>query len=101
VDHITFGEKEEGSQRREKGCGGRLVSVYKAPNELAAVTIRSLLEEQGYPALIRSFQVPMYDSIAMMMRPHWGEVLVPEEVAEEAHEIVNDYLQSLESEPNG
>ncbi len=95
MDNRLYDEEQE---LQKQPPDSRLVSVYKAPHELAAVTIRSLLEEEGYPAVIRSFQVPMYDSIAMMMRPHWGEVLVREEDLRETRVIVSEYLSSIETE---
>jgi len=66
--------------------------VYKAPSEFMANTIKSLLENEGIDAVIRSHQIAMYDSIAMMMKPEWGEVLVRGQDFEEADEIVRDFL---------
>ena len=70
--------------------------VYKAPNELMANTIKALLENEGIDAVVRSHQIAMYDSIAMMMKPDWGEVLVRDEDLEEAAEMVQDFLSSGE-----
>ncbi len=70
--------------------------VYKAPNELMANTIKALLENEGIDAVVRSHQIAMYDSIAMMMKPDWGEVLVRDEDLEEAAEIVQGFLSSGE-----
>jgi hypothetical protein len=80
--------------------GGReLKVVYKAPNELMANTIKALLENEGIDAVVRSHQIAMYDSIAMMMKPDWGEVLVRAEDSEEALEIVQGFLSCGEENP--
>jgi hypothetical protein len=75
----------------------RLKVVYKAPNEFMANTIKALLENEGIDAVIRSHQIAMYDSIAMMMKPDWGEVLVRDEDLEEAAGLVEGFL-SIERE---
>jgi hypothetical protein len=72
--------------------GKRLRIVYKAPNEFMANTIKSLLENEGIDAVIRSHQIAMYDSIAMMMKPEWGHVLVRGENFEEASGLVEGFL---------
>jgi hypothetical protein len=74
--------------------------AYKAPDEFMANTIKSLLENEGIDAIIRSHQVAMYDSIGMMMKPNWGEVLVRGDDFEEADEMVKAFLSSPEGEQN-
>ncbi|MGB9742952.1 MAG: DUF2007 domain-containing protein [bacterium] len=70
-----------------------LKPVYQAENELMANTIRDLLETNGIPALVHSFQIPGYDGIAQVMRPAWGEVLVAEEDLAPAREIIEGFLK--------
>jgi hypothetical protein len=69
-----------------------LKAVYRAENELMANTIKDLLEQNGIPALIRSFQIPAYDGLAQVMRPAWGEVQVEEEDLLPAREIIDGFL---------
>ena len=57
-----------------------------------ANAIRDLLEQNGIPAMARSFQIPAYDGLARMMRPVWGEVLVEEADVEKAKELVEGFL---------
>lgn len=71
-----------------------LVQVYRAENELMANTIKDLLETNGIPAMIHSFQIPAYDGIAQVMRPIWGEVLVREEESAIARELIDGFLAS-------
>jgi len=66
--------------------------VYKAPDEFMANTIKALLVNEGIDAVIKSYQIAMYDSIAMMMKPEWGEVLVRSENFEEARALVEGFL---------
>jgi len=67
-------------------------SVYKAPDEFMAITIKSLLENEGIKVIVKSYQIAMYDNIAQVMKPCWGEVLVSDDDYEEAKSIVKDYL---------
>lgn len=69
-----------------------LIQVYRAENELMANTIKDLLEINGIPAMIHSFQIPAYDGVAQVMRPIWGEVLVSEEDAANAKELIEGFL---------
>ncbi len=57
-----------------------------------AQSIKDLLEQNGIPAMMHSFQIPAYDGIAQVMRPSWGEVLVEEEDLERAKELVEGFL---------
>ena len=66
--------------------------LYKPPDELMANSIKDLLEENGIAAMVRSFQIPAYDGIAMMMRPEWGQVLVEEEDMARAQELLQGFL---------
>ena len=77
-----------------------LVTLYRAPDELMANSIRDLLEQHGIPAALHSFQIPAYDGIARMMRPHWGEVLVEEENRDHAQELLDDFLASARETPD-
>jgi len=71
--------------------------LYKPADELLAVRIKDLLEQQGIPAMLRSYQMPWYDGLAKMMRPEWGEVLVAEEDYDRARELRDDLLATLDS----
>lgn len=69
-------------------------AVYRPADELMANAVRSLLEDNGIPAMIHSFQIPAYDGLALLTRPVWGEVLVEEEDAAQAKELINAFLAS-------
>jgi len=71
-----------------------LKAIYKPENELMANSVRDLFEENGIPAMIRSFQMPAYDGLARVMRPVWGEVLVEEEDMARAREILDAFLST-------
>ncbi|MBD3369709.1 hypothetical protein GF402_05015 [Candidatus Fermentibacteria bacterium] len=76
----------------------RLAVVYKAETEMDAITISALLEQNDIKAAVRSRQIPMYDGIAKIFDPVWGEVLVFESDLEEARQLVADYLRAWEEE---
>jgi hypothetical protein len=69
-----------------------LIAVYRAENELMANTIKDLLEANGIPAMIHSFQIPAYDGVAQVMRPAWGEVLVRQEDSTTAKDLIEGFL---------
>ena len=71
-----------------------LKAIYRPPNELMANAVRDLFEENGIPAMIRSFQIPAYDGLARMTRPVWGEVLVEEEDMARAREFLDAFLST-------
>ena len=67
-------------------------AVYRPADELMANAVRDLFEENGIPAMIRSFQIPAYDGLARVMRPVWGEVLIEEENMARAKELLDAFL---------
>lgn len=67
-------------------------SVYRAPDEFMAITIRSLLESEGIKVFVKSYQISMFDNVAQMMKPCWGELLVPDEEYERSKLIIDDYI---------
>ena len=67
-------------------------SVYEAPDEFMAITIRSLLENEGIKVLVKSYQISMFDGIAQAMKSIWGKLLVSDEDYERASSIVDDYI---------
>jgi len=75
--------------------------LYKPPDELLAVRIKDLLEQQGVVAVLRSYQMPWYDGLAKMMRPEWGEVLVADEDFDRAKELLEDLLTVVKAEVAG
>ena len=66
--------------------------LFKPDNELLALSIKSLLENEGIYSIVHSYQIPAYDGIAQMMRPQWGEILVAEEDYAEAKELLDAFL---------
>ncbi len=70
----------------------KLVSVYKAPDEFMAQTIESLLTLNGIKTILKSYQVPLYDSIMTFIKGDWGELLVKEEDQTKASELIKGFL---------
>lgn len=75
-----------------------LVGVYKAPDELMGVSIKSLLEEKGIKVILQSSQIPWYDSIMVSALGYWGEILVQREDEEKALTLIREFLDSVENE---
>ena len=70
----------------------KLVNVYKAPDEFMAKTIESLLTLNGIKTILKSYQVPLYDSIVTFIKGDWGELLVREEDKTKASELIKGFL---------
>ena len=69
--------------------------LFKPDNELLALSIKSLLENEGIYSIVRSYQIPAYDGIAQMMRPKWGEILVAEDDYDKAKDLLDDFLANI------
>lgn len=80
------------STEREHNLDQELVKVWEPPDQMAALAAVALLEEQGIEAAAKSEQIAMYDGLAMMMRPRWGQVLVLERDSRRAREILEDFV---------
>jgi hypothetical protein len=90
MDHLPE-EKDEPVPEAE------LVSVIHVANESEAIFYCEMLKEAGINASYRSFVIPAYDGITEST-PYWGEVLVLDQDAERADEIVVEYLKSMDAQ---
>jgi hypothetical protein len=70
-------------------------AVYKAPDEITAITLQKVLESEGIRAWTQSIQMPWYDGIMKMVEGYWGKVVVFEDQEEEAQRVIEDYLKAL------
>jgi len=84
----------------QEDTGSDMVPVFDAPDQLSAIAIASFLNDNGIRAVIKSEQIPMYDGVAMMLFPRWGQVVVLEPQSGEARKLIDDYLsgQMLDEE---
>jgi hypothetical protein len=74
------------------------VVLYKPKSEIEAQLLKGYLEGDGLFVVLRSYQLPMYDSIGMMMKPDWGEILVAEEDLPRAQELLAAFFAEAEEE---
>ena len=70
-------------------------AVYKAPDELSAITLQKVLESEGIKAWIQSTQIPWYDGIMKMVEGYWGKVIVFEDQEAQARDTIEDFLKTL------
>jgi hypothetical protein len=89
IDHCHAGE-DDAPDRELRGR-----AVYKAPDELSAITLRQLLESEGIRSWIQTIQVPWVDGIMKMVEGYWGKVMVFEDQEDEARHVIDAYLKSL------
>jgi|UniRef100_A0A7C3UVR1 hypothetical protein len=72
--------------------------LYKPKDESEALLLKHLLESKGIKVFLKSYQIPWYDGLAMVMRPEWGEIQVAEEDFPEAEEILKDFFIQKEKD---
>ncbi len=70
--------------------------LYKPKDETEALFLKHLLANKGIEVFIKSYQIPWYDGLAMVMRPAWGEIQVREEDYPLAQEVLEDFLAEKE-----
>ena len=76
------------------GQGENLVVVFRAPDEFTANIVRGLLVGEDIPVVLESRQVSMYDGALTMGEGYWGDVVVPEQYAAHAREIIQAYQEN-------
>jgi len=78
-----------------------LKSVYLAPDEFIAITIREMLASKNIKAITRRFETTWLDGLPKIMKGGWGDVLVDVKDEKEAEEYIKEFLeqhQNIESE---
>ncbi len=76
-----------------------LKSVFKAPNEFAAITIKEMLKSQNIESVIRGNETTWLDGLPTVLKGYWCEVMVREEDFAEAEECVQEFLKLSEENP--
>ena len=73
------------------------VVVHRVPDAAAGALLGGLLEHHGIRAVLRSATLPGYGTVRRdWSTTAWGEILVPADEAEDARELIADYLAALE-----
>lgn len=68
--------------------------VYVAPDEFMALSVKSLLDEEGILSDIRRYENVWLDGLPTLMHGGWGEVLVTEDDFDDAKVLVDAFLNS-------
>lgn len=66
--------------------------VHTAGDEVEALMLQGVLEQAGIPVALRSRQMPGYGVVFEKATGVWGDLLVPDEQAEDARTLIRDYL---------
>ena len=67
------------------------------PNEVVGCILKGVLESCNIKVYLRSLTIPGYNGIiGSWFKSYWGELLVPRDYLEEAREIVDEYMASIE-----
>lgn len=78
-----------------------MVPVFDAPDQISALAVSSFLNDNGIRSLVRSEQIPMYDGVAMMLFPRWGQVMVLENQQAKADILIKEFLAGQVVEEEG
>jgi hypothetical protein len=69
-----------------------LVVIYEAPDEYMSRAVRDILEEAGLPVIEQVDRTKAYDNLDFSLVGRYSRLLVLESCAEEAREIVTEFL---------
>lgn len=72
------------------------VSILEARDAVTAELAKGVLESEGIPVLVQSFQVPWYDGVMTAAVGAWGRILVPANLAPRAQQILDAYFHPPE-----
>jgi hypothetical protein len=76
---------------------GQPVVIYRVPDAAAGALLTGLLEHHGLHVYLRSATLPGYGDVRRDWGTSaWGELLVPPGEADEAREVIFEYLAALE-----
>ena len=62
--------------------------VYDAQDEVSALNVKDILEANGIPVWIRSFENVYYDGLMKTMTGCWGRLWAPVEFADQARALI-------------
>ncbi len=75
--------------------------VHTAGDEVEALMLQGVLEQAGIPVALRSRQMPGYGPVFEKATGVWGDLLVPDERADDARTLIRDYLAAQPKRAGG
>lgn len=73
------------------------IIVQSVPNEIVGYILKSVLEDEGIEAYLRSNEIPAYGGLkGTLAKSEWGDLLVPTYSLQRATECIKAYFASLE-----
>lgn len=76
----------------------RFVRVWESPDEITAMSVKSALEGAGIPTVEEVQRSWAYDGIDLSMRGVYSVFMVPESRAQQARELISEYLRATPAE---
>ena len=76
-----------------------LKSIYIAPDEFTAITIKEMLASRDIKAMTRRYETSWLDGLPKVMKGGWGDVLVDEKDAAQAEECIKEFLENSPEAP--
>lgn len=73
-----------------------LKSIYVAPDEFLAITIKEMLAGKDIKAITRRFETSWLDGLPKVMKGGWGDIMVDEKDARLAEQYIKEFLEEHE-----
>jgi hypothetical protein len=71
------------------------VVLYKVPDEITGLALRSFLLDAGIEAVLQDMQASFYGSVLTGMQGYWGKVIVAKEQESRARELLAEFKQDF------
>ena len=92
VDKLTPEKTPKETSKKMGPFSGELVMIYTTPNQGSAAFVKSLLEASNIPCFVKNENVNYTLPPGLIDGFAWMEILVSKEKAEQARELLKDFL---------
>ena len=83
-------------QHMPSGSSTHFTNIHTLANRFEADLLLDALKQEGIPTFLRSFEETAYDGLFVCQRG-WGWLMVPEELASRATEIIKPFIEDFQS----
>ncbi len=72
------------------------VVLYKVPDEITGLALRSFLLDAGIEAVLQDMQASFYGNVLTGMQGYWGKVIVTKEQESRAQELLAEFKRDFQ-----